>query len=233
MSVRPAKFRFFSATAAPFLIAASLAAQGQGPKAAPRSADGKVDLSGVWIINGSVNLPADPSYLPAGKKRWDENKTNLSKNDPASYCLPNGAVRVTKLPYKIVQTPKLVVLLSEGNTHSYRRFFLDGRKHNLDLESETWTGDSVAHWDGDTLVVDTLGFNDKSWLDDTGKPHSEALHVIERYSRPDYSHLHVQYAIEDNKALAKPFDFTRVFNLAPNRDLQEYFCTDKNRLAGK
>jgi hypothetical protein len=233
MSVRPVKFVVVSVAAAAFLIAASVPAQGQDPKATPRSAEGQVDLSGVWIINGSVNLPVAPSYLPAEKKRWDENKTNLTKNDPASYCLPNGVVRVTKLPYKIVQTPKLVVLLSEGNTHSYRRFFVDGRKHNLDLDPESWTGDSIAHWDGDTLVVDTIGFNDKSWLDDTGKPHSEALHVIERYSRPDYSHLHVQYTIEDDKAFAKPLNFTRLFNPAPNRDLQEYFCTDKNRLAVK
>jgi hypothetical protein len=214
-------------------VPAFIPLKGQQQTGAPRTADGKVDLSGVWIVNGAVNLPADPAYLPAAKKRWDENKAALSKNDPATYCLPNGVVRVTKLPYKIVQTPKMVVLLSEGNTHSYRRFFLDGRPHNLDLDSESWSGDSTARWDGNTLVVDTIGFNDKSWLDDTGKPHSEGLHVTERYSRPDVSHLQVQYTIEDEKALAKSYNFTRVFNLAPNRELQENFCTDKNRLAVK
>jgi hypothetical protein len=215
------------------LITASVPACGQEPKSIPRTAGGKVDLSGVWIVNGSNNLPADPAYLPDAKKKWAENKANLTKNDPAAACLPNGVVRITKLPYKIVQTPKLIVLLSEGNTHSYRRFFLDGRPHNLDLDPESWTGDSIAHWDGDTLVVDTIGFNDKSWLDDTGKPHSEALHVIERYDRPDFNHLQVRYTVEDKKAMSKPLIFTRVFNLAPNRDLKEYFCAYKGLVSLK
>jgi hypothetical protein len=136
-------------------------------------------------------------------------------------------VRVTDLPYKIVQTPKLVVILSEGNTHSYRRLFLDGRAHNNDL-GDTWTGDSVAHWEGDTLVVDTNNFNDRTWLDNTGKPHSEDLHVVERYRRTAPNRLEVQYTIEDPKDFAKPYTFTRAFTLQPNRELHEYFCTDKN-----
>lgn len=221
------------AAAAMLFFIVSVPAYSQETKSAPRALDGKADLSGVWIVNGSVNLPVEPAYLPAMQKKWMQNKANLTRNDPAANCLPNGVVRITKRPYKIVQTPKLVVLLSEGNTHSYRRFFLDGRPHNLDLDPESWTGDSVAHWEGDTLVVDTIGFNDKSWLDDTGKPHSEALHVVERYRRPDFKHLEVSYIIQDEKALAKPLNFVRVFDLAPNRDLQEYFCTDKNRLAVK
>lgn len=227
--VNPGSLSIFAAALCLF---ASAPAYGQNQKGAPRTPDGKPDLSGVWIVNGTSNVP-DPAYLPAAKKKWAENKANLTRNDPAAACLPNGVVRITKLPYKIVQTPKLVVLLSEGNTHSYRRFFLDGRPHNLDLDPESWTGDSIAHWDGDTLVVDTIGFNDKSWLDDTGKPHSEALHVIERYSRPNLDHLEVGYTVEDEKSLARPLTFTRVFNLAPNRDLQEYFCAYKNFVAAK
>ena len=133
-----------------------------------------------------------------------------------------------------MQTPKLVVLLSEGNTHSFRRFFLDGRAHNLDLEPNSWTGDSVAKWEGDTLVLDTIGFNDRTWLDDTGKPHSDEMHVIERYRRADKGHLEVAYTIEDPKAFSKAYSFKRLFNLAPvGRDLHEYFCTDRNRLAEK
>jgi hypothetical protein len=81
--------------------------------------------------------------------------------------------------------------------------------------------------------VDTIGFNDKSWLDDTGKPHSEALHVIERYDRPDFNHLQVRYTVEDKKAMSKPLIFTRVFNLAPNRDLKEYFCAYKGLVSLK
>ncbi|MGH7441896.1 MAG: hypothetical protein ACREKE_04395, partial [bacterium] len=120
--------------------------------------------------------------------------------------------------------PKLVVLLSQGNTHSYRRFFLDGRPHNLDVEPNTWNGNSIGHWEGDTLVVDTVGFNDKTWLDSTGKPHSEALHVIERYSRPDLNHLKIGYTLEDPQAFSKPYTFERTFTRVIGRDLKEYFC---------
>src|SRR5580704_5581516 len=137
--------------------------------ATPRTPDGKVDLSGVWVISGSINLPGDPSYQPAFKKIYDDRKANKGKGDPESICLPDGAVRITALPYKIVQGPKMIVLLSEGNTHSYRRFFLDGRtqKAALDIEPDTYTGISVGKWDGAALVVDTVGFNDKTWLDPT------------------------------------------------------------------
>jgi hypothetical protein len=190
------------------------------------------DLAGVWVVSGSTNLPDDLPYRPEALKLWQERKANLAKEDPAAYCLPNGVMRVTSLPYKIVQTPQLVVLLSEGNTHSFRRFFLDGRPHNLDLEPNSWTGDSIGKWDGSTLVVDTIGFNDRTWLDDTGKPHSDQLHVIERYRRPDAGRLVVEYTIEDPKFLTRPFTFTRTF-VPANREIQERFCTDQNHLAGK
>lgn len=194
--------------------------------AAPRTADGKVDLSGVWVVSGSTNLPSDPAYTPEFKKIYDQHKANKGKDDPSGICLPNGTVRVTALPYKIVQTPKLVVLLSEANTHSYRRFFLDGRAHNLDLDPNSWTGDSIAKWDGDTLVVDTVGVNDKTWLDSTGRPHSDELHVVERYSRPDLGHLHLDYTLQDPKAFTKPYTFGRVFTLAQGWELQEYVCQE-------
>lgn len=194
---------------------------------------GQADLSGVWVVAEGQEVPSEIPYQPWALKLWQERKADLTKSDPASYCLPNGVVRITSLPYKIVQTPKLVVLLSEGNTHSYRRFFLDGRAHNLDLDPASWTGDSIAHWESGTLVVDTIGFNDKTWLDDTGKPHSDALHVVERYRRPKPERLEVQYTIEDNKALTKPYKFTRIFKLAPGREIQERFCTDTNRLIAK
>jgi hypothetical protein len=209
------------AVAAGLLLAISPARSQQG-----------VDLSGVWVISGSTDLPTDPAYLPAAKKLYDEHRASSGKSDPEKQCLPNGAVRIEPLPYKIVQTPTLVVLLSEGNTHSYRRFFLDGRPHNLDLEPNTWNGNSIGHWEGDTLVVDTIGFNDKSWLDSTGKPHSEALHVIERYSRPDANHLKVAYTLEDPQAFSQPYTFTRTFTRVTGRDLKEYFCA-MNSFAGK
>jgi len=186
----------------------------------------------VWLVSEGLQIASSPPYQPAFQKIWDERKKDAS-DDPAKYCLPNGVVRMTLRPYKLVQTEKLVVLLSEGNTHSFRRFFLDGRPHNLDLEPNSWTGDSIARWEGDTLLVDSIGFNDRSWLDDTGKPHSDGLHVVERYRRPNLNRLEIQYTIEDPKALTKPFMFSRVMTLVSDRDLQEYFCTDTNRLATK
>jgi len=189
---------------------------------APRL-DGKLDLSGVWVPTTTL-LPGDPSYQPAFKKIYDERKANKGKDDPEKFCLPNGAVRVNPLPYKIVQRSNMIVLLREGNTHSYRRFFLDGRKPNLDVEPESWTGLSNGRWEGDTLVVDTVGFNDKAWLDATGKPHSDAMHLVERYKRPDLGRLNVELTIEDPKAFTKPYSFTRSFTLAPGWELQEYVC---------
>lgn len=191
--------------------------------AAPRTEDGKVDFSGVWVPTNTV-LPKDPSYTPEYKRIYDERKANKEKLDPERRCLPNGAVRINAMPYKIVQRKDMIVQLWEANTHSYRRFFLDGRGHNLDIEPESWTGQSIGKWDGDTLVVDTIGFNDKTWLDSTGKPHSEAMHLTERYKRPDLGHLNVDLTIEDPKALTKPYSFTRTFTLAPNWELQEYVC---------
>jgi hypothetical protein len=192
--------------------------------ATPHTPEGKVDFGGVWVVSGSINLPSDPSYLPWAKKLYDEHKASKGKDDPEQYCLPNGAVRVDATPYKIVQGPTMIVLLWEGNTHSYRRFFMDGRPHNLDIEPESYTGNSIGKWDGDTLVVDTIGFNDKTWLDSTGKPHSEKMHLIERFSRPDLGHMNVQYNIEDERAFTKPYMFNRVFTLAPGWELQEYVC---------
>ncbi len=192
----------------------------------PRTAEGTVDFSGIWVVSGKTVLPSDPSYKPEFQALYDQRKTGKGKGDPESFCLPDGAVRVTDLPYKIVQGPKMIVLLAEGNVHSYRRFFLDGRTQQaaLEVEPETRSGISVGKWEGDTLVVDTIGFDEKTWLDSTGKPHSNAMHLTERYTRPDRGHLNVQITIEDAKALTKPFTFTRVYTLAPSWELQEYVC---------
>jgi hypothetical protein len=193
---------------------------------APRTPEGKADFSGVWVLSGSPVLSSEPSYEPWAQQLYQQRKAARGKGDPESFCLPDGAVRVTALPYKFVQGPKMIVVLSEGNTHSYRRFFLDGRspKAALEMEPETYTGVSLGKWDGDALLVDTVGFNDKTWLDPTGKPHSSAMHLTEQYTRPDLGHLNVQVTVEDEKALTKPYTFNRVFTLAPGWDLEEYVC---------
>jgi hypothetical protein len=134
----------------------------------PRMADGKVDFSGVWNGGGPVGnvtqglMPGEEiSLTPWGKKIMDSRQ---SKDDPEANCLPTGIPRIAPYPWRILQTQTHIFYLFEGNIHSFRQIFIDGRKHQEDPDP-TWYGDSVGTWDGDTLVVDTIGFNDKFWFD--------------------------------------------------------------------
>src|SRR6476661_2389960 len=165
----------------------------------PRTTDGKVDFSGVWDPGFSFANLGQVPLQPWAEAIYQERRATLSKDDPEGHCLPAGVPRISPFPQKFVQTPTLVVILDEGNVHSYRQLFLDGRGHPKDLEP-LWMGDSIAKWEGDTLVVDSIGFNDKTWLNGQGVPHSEELHVIERYRRPDLGHLQVDITMEDPKA---------------------------------
>src|SRR5262245_20686852 len=127
----------------------------------PRTPDGKVDLSGVWDPGSSfANLGQVPLQAWADAL-YKARRANLSKDDPEGHCLPAGVPRISPFPQKFVQTPTLIVVLDEGNVHSYRQFFLDGRGHPKDLEP-LWMGDSIAHWEADALGVDSIGFNDKT-----------------------------------------------------------------------
>jgi hypothetical protein len=131
------------------------------------------------------------------------------------------------IPYKIVQTPGLIAILYEGDT-VYRQIFTDGRKH-AETTIPSWLGYSVGRWEGDTLVVDTIGFNDKSWLDRIGHTHSDALRIVERFHRKDLGHMDVTVIIEDPKTFARPVTFTQPTTLTPDGDLLEYFCTDNEQ----
>lgn len=206
----------------------------EGP--APKMPDGKPDLSGVWNPGLGFASIGQISLQPWADALYKERRANLSKDDPESRCLPAGVPRISPFPQKIVQTPALVVVLDEGNTHSYRQFFLDGRGHPKDLEP-LWMGDSVAHWENDALVVDTVGFNDKTWLNGQGLPHSDQLHVIERYRRPDLGHLEVEITLDDPKAFTAPHTFKRTFTLMRNWEIHEYVCNefnvDADHLVGK
>jgi hypothetical protein len=135
--------------------------------------------------------------------------------------------RITPFPFKIVQTPALVVILFEGNTHSYRQLFMDGRGHPEDLDP-SWMGDSIAWWEGDTLVVETVGQNDQTWLNGRGLPHSDALHVIERYTRPDLGHLEVEITMVDPKAFTRPHTFHRQHVFSADWEIHEYVCNEFN-----
>ena len=160
------------------------AANGSGP--APRLANGRIDFSGIWLGGGPIaniadGLPAGETLplLPAARAILDARQ---SREDPQAHCLPSGVPRTAPYPWRIVQTPTHIFFLFEANIHSYRQIFMDGRPHPPDPDP-TWYGHSIGRFDGDTLVVDTVGFNDRFWFDFKGHPHTERLHIVERYSR--------------------------------------------------
>ncbi len=201
---------------------------------APRTKDGKPDLSGVWGYAGYTSDIAkdyDVGQLPMtplAEKLFKERQANQGIEDPESRCLPTGVPRRDPYPTKILQMPDLLVILYEGNIHSYRQIFLDGRPHPKDLEP-TWYGHSIGHWEGDELVVDTIGFNGLTWLDMAGHPTTDKLHVIERYSRPDLGHLKNHITIEDPEMYTKPWDVTEITPLMVGGEIMEYICTENEQ----
>lgn len=193
----------------------------------PRTSDGKVDFSGVWDPGfGFASIGSVP-LQPWAEALYQERRANQSSDDPEARCLPAGVPRISPFPQKFVQTPTLVVILDEGNVHSYRQLFLDGREHAEDT-FPLWMGDSVAEWDGDTLVVESIGFNDKTWLNGQGLPHTEQLRVVERYTRPDLGHMVVEITLEDAGAFTGPHTFTRTFTLLTDWEIHEYVCNEFN-----
>lgn len=125
-----------------------------------------------------------------------------------------------------MQTQTLLVIIAEGELP--RQVFLDGRGHPKDW-NPAWMGHSIGHWDGDTLVVDTTGFNDKAWFGGGGIPHTEKMHITERYHRVDLGHLEIEFTIEDPDTFVKPWVIKRAAELAPNDEILEYVCTENER----
>jgi len=198
----------------------------------PRAADGKPDLSGIWRGPGAGsydrNVATDlkPSDIqPWAEALYQQRVRDMGKNAPRANCLPDP------FPYyhmvdlaRIVQTPGLIVILYQGTTNSvHRTIFTDGREFPKD-PSPTWMGYSVGHWEGETLVVDTAGFNDRSWLDIEGHPHTEALRITERFRRRDYGHMDLEMTIDDPKAFTRPFALKMNKTLVPDTDLLESVC---------
>jgi len=197
----------------------------------PRLPDGHPDLSGVWQGGGPVGDIAQGlakgetiPILPAAKAIMDKRQSN---QDPEANCLPTGIPRIAPYPWRIVQTPTHIFFLFEGNIHSYRQIFMNG-KHPADPDP-TWYGNSIGHWDGDTLVVDTIGFNDKFWFDFKGHPHTEQLHTIERYTRKDLGTLENKVTIDDPGDYSRPFTLTFTARLRPHEELMEYICQENQQ----
>jgi hypothetical protein len=202
-------------------------------KPAPRTAGGQPDLSGLWDSDHNFIYDIASSLKPGETlplQAWAQKvtKERLSKDDPEANCLPAGVPRMAPYPWKIVQTPGLIVFLFEGNIHSYRQIFMDGRAHPQDPDP-SWYGHSVGKWDGDTLAVDSVGFNDKFWFDFAGHPHTEKLHITERYRRPDFMHLEIETTIDDPGAYTKPFTMHGRSELQTNSEIMEYICNENNQ----
>jgi len=203
---------------------------------APRTPDGKPDLSGLWnkiSPKYSRNIAADlkPGEIqPWAQALVQQRKEDLGKDYMNVVCVPLGPGYATDADstgaemMKIIQTPALIVILNPDMT--YRQIFLDGRA----LESApnpSWMGYSVGHWDGDTLVVESFGFNDRTWLDHDGHPHTEALRMTERYRRRDFGNLDLDVSLSDPAVYAKPWTVTVRAELAPDTEMIEWVCNEK------
>ena len=197
----------------------------------PRMADGKPDLSGVWWEPRVVDI-GEATVLPWAAALMKERTANIAKDIPRTRCLPNATTLLGRFGVnRLVQTPALLVILNEADVPGYREVFLNGRGHPKDLDP-TWTGHSIGKWEGDTLVVDTIGFNDKSWLADLPSiitPHTDMLHLTSRFRRPDLGHLEMEVTFDDPGTFTKPLKMTAISDLAENEDVQEWICNENNQ----
>ena len=195
----------------------------------PSHAGAAPDISGVWQV--TKYQPKMFANGGAPLTPWGEAKfktANPETNDPNLGCLPTGVPRLmfVPLPLEIVQTPTRVVIIHEG-VQALREIYLN-RQHPADLDP-TFSGDSVGKWEGDTLVVDTVGFNDKTWLDGGAIPHTESLHVVERIRRSDHDTLVDEFTIDDPMAYTKPITAKQVYKLKPDWEIHEYVCEENNK----
>jgi len=170
--------------------------------------------------------PEDVPMRPAAAAIFGRRFPNGPEILPSTHCLPLGVPLVTMLSElsKIVQTPGLIVIMLELD-NTYRQIYTDGRKLPVD-PSPSWLGYSVGKWEGDTLVVDTAGLNDKGWIDALGHPQSEAMHITERYRRRDFGHMDVEITMDDPKMYTKPFTVKVTHVLQADSDVLEYVCTE-------
>ena len=198
----------------------------------PRMPEGKPDFSGLWGKSADKyynNIAAD--LKPGDVEPWadalyQQRKKDFGKDSMEVLCLPHGPAYTTS-PYrysKFIQTPAMIAVLNDDLT--YRQIYMDGRQLEKD-PNPTWMGYSVGHWDGDTLVVESNGFNEKTWLDSDGHPHTESLRMTERYRRPDFGHVEVQVTLDDPKAYAKPWTVAIHMELMPDTEILELVCDNE------
>jgi len=210
---------------------------------APGEMERKVGDLGTFVVPGDDPRTFSPYFFnilvdfkredapirPEAAAVFQRHAKAFGKDSPGSHCLPMGVpnTELIAVPFKIIQTPGVIVLLIEAdNTH--RQIYTDGRPLPVDPQP-SWQGYSIGKWEGDTLVVDTVGFNDKSWLDAIGHIHSESLRVQERYRRRDFGHMELQVTIEDPKTFTHPFTFKVNQLLIPDFFFLDTICTENER----
>ena len=217
-------------TLAAALSLVSFVVSAETPYAAPHTRDGTPDLQGIWETRNAAAFDVSEiaegheiPYLPEALAK--EEKGN--RVDPMAHCAMPGVPRINYLPFpfQIIQRPGLVIILYEY-LHNQRLISTTPRPHleGIDL----WMGDSVGHWEGDTLVVDVAGLGDKTWLDSARHTHSDALHVVERYTRTGSDAIHYEATLEDPKTYSKPWKISMTLhrNTQPGFELREQECTE-------
>jgi hypothetical protein len=229
-------------------LAFSSAVYGQAPELpgktnSPAAASQVPDLSGVWrphapasarSYSGYAFIKDEPPMTPWAAAKFHEAKPTFGpravavedSNSPDYNCLPPGVpyIYFRPHPFEMIQAPGRVIMYFEYD-HFVREIFTDGRSHPDGLEA-TWMGHSIGHYEGDTLVVDTIGFNDKTWLDRAGHPHSDQLHLVERFRRVNQDTLLDDLTIDDPKAYTKPWSAQLTFQLRPDWDIGEFICAE-------
>jgi hypothetical protein len=216
----------------------------------PRMADGKPDFSGIWtsdgtdaprpgnlgnlndaitsrqMVNMGVDIPGGLPYQPWLAALVKERKANLAKDDPHIRCLPDNFLRAYGMPHmlKFIHTPGLFVTLNEMNA-GYRQVFTDARPLPVD-PNPSWQGYSSAKWSGDTLVIDTIGVRNGSWIDWNGSELTEAAKVREEFRRPDFGHIVIQVTVDDPKAYTKPWTVTLKERILVDVELIDEVCLE-------
>ena len=209
---------------------------------APRLPDGKPDLSGIWnpptgyVRNLMRDSKEEAPFQPWAKALYDERAAGLHwKEEPDANCLPQGVPKVllAPAPWRIIQTPRIVYFVHEA-FNLWWQAFMDGRQFvpHPDV-APTWHGYSTASWNGDTLVIESRGFNGRVWLDQLGKPSTEALHVTTRLLRKDFGHMNIGITIDDPKAYTKPWGASVDVTLLPDTELMEFICLENEKDTSK
>lgn len=214
----------------PIQLAADMRAKTKNPTAPlPRTAEGRPDLSGVWTMMSDPAKNRPPVPMKPWAAEMLQKLQQINKYNPSTFCLPQAAIpTLSGRHYKFIQTPKVIIQLTEYMTPGHRQIFMDGRSHpNPNEWNPAWYGHSIGRWEGDTLVVDTIGYNE---ITPGFGVHSEKLHTVERYRRTHYGMLEVEVTADDSEAWTAPYRLQYTAGLAEDEEVLEFVCAEDNEL---